>query len=356
MGKLVLHLVVWAVIVGTNCLWAQEQAVPDYKIERLENKKEAIKNLEREALKLTVETINKRVDSGDLSKEEADILKKDAAEKHAKNIESKLTIIENYIDLLRRNGELGLNLENNEAVLGFGANEANSDLIFGLKINRGDQKKLQYDRRTFSNLILGIGLNNALIDGQSLQDSPYSIGGSRFFEMGYAWQTRVLKNSNFLRVNYGVSFQFNGLKPKDDQYFVINGDQTELEQFQYDLDKSKFRMDNLVFPLHLEFGPSKVRHTDKSIRYDTDKQFKFGLGGYAGFNLGSRQKLKYKVDGNRVKDKLKRDYNTNDFIYGLSAYAGIGETALYVKYDLNPIFNNAAVEQRNISLGLRFQL
>lgn len=356
MGKLVLHLVVWAVIVGTNCLWAQEQAVPDYKIERLENKKEAIKNLEREALKLTVETINKRVDSGDLSKEEADILKKDAAEKHAKNIESKLTIIENYIDLLRRNGELGLNLENNEAVLGFGANEANSDLIFGLKINRGDQKKLQYDRRTFSNLILGIGLNNALIDGQSLQDSPYSIGGSRFFEMGYAWQTRVLKNSNFLRVNYGVSFQFNGLKPKDDQYFVINGDQTELEQFQYDLDKSKFRMDNLVFPLHLEFGPSKVRHTDKSIRYNTDKQFKFGLGGYAGFNLGSRQKLKYKVDGNKVKDKLKRDYNTNDFIYGLSAYAGIGETALYVKYDLNPIFNNAAVEQRNISLGLRFQL
>lgn len=356
MGKVILHLVVWAVLIGTDCLQAQEQKVPDYEIERLEKKKEVIKNSEREALKLEVELINKRMDSGVLSKEEADILKKKAAEKYARNIESKLVIIENYIDLLRRNGELGLNLESSEAVLGFGANEANGDLIFGVKINRGDQKKVIYDRRTYSNLILGVGLNNAIIDGQSLQDSPYKIGRSRFFEMGYAWRTRVLKNTNFLRINYGVSFQFNGLNPKDNQYFVINGDQTDLEEFQYDLNKSKFRMDNLVFPLHLEFGPSKVHHTEKSIRYSTDKQFKVGLGGYAGFNLGSRQKLKYKLDGNRMKDKLKRDYNTNDFIYGLSAYAGFGETMLYVKYDLNPIFNNAEVEQRNISLGLRFQL
>jgi len=356
MGKVVFYLVVWALLIAADRLQAQEQEVPDYRIERLEKKREAIKNSEREALKLKVELINKRVDSGNLSKDEADILKKEAAEKHARNIESKLTIIENYIDLLRRNGEFDLNLDSGMAVLGFGADDEEGDLIFGIKVNRGDQKKLKYDRRTFSNLILGVGLNNAVIDGQSLQDSPYKIGGSRFFELGYAWQTRVLQNSNFLRINYGVSFQFNGLKPKDNQYFVVNGDQTDLEEFQYDLNKSKFRMDNLVFPLHLELGPSKVHYTEKSIRYNTDRQFKIGLGGYAGFNLGSRQKLKYRLDGNRVKDKLKRDYNTNDFVYGLSAYAGIGETMLYVKYDLNPIFNNAEVEQRNISLGFRFQL
>ncbi|KKK42126.1 hypothetical protein LCGC14_2286880, partial [marine sediment metagenome] len=67
-------------------------------------------------------------------------------------------------------------------------------------------------------------------------------------------------------------------------------------------------------------------------------------------------KLKYKIDGDKVKDKLKRDYNTSNLIYGLSAYAGFDSVLLYVKYDLNPIFQDASVEQHNVSLGLRFDL
>ena len=81
-----------------------------------------------------------------------------------------------------------------------------------------------------------------------------------------------------------------------------------------------------------------------------------GLGGYGGFNIGTRQKLKYNREGEDIKEKLKRDYNTSDLIYGLSAYIGFGKHLLYAKYDLNPIFKDAAIEQRNISLGLRFDL
>lgn len=82
----------------------------------------------------------------------------------------------------------------------------------------------------------------------------------------------------------------------------------------------------------------------------------FGIGGYCGFNLGTRQKLKYEIDGDRVKDKLKRDYTANNLIYGLSAYAGFDTVLLYVKYDLNPVFKDDAIDQHNISLGLRFDL
>ena len=32
------------------------------------------------------------------------------------------------------------------------------------------------------------------------------IGGSRFFELGWAWKTRVFKESNWLRLKYGFSF------------------------------------------------------------------------------------------------------------------------------------------------------
>ena len=159
-----------------------------------------------------------------------------------------------------------------------------------------------------------------------------------------------------MRLNYGFSFQFNGLKPDDNQYFVENGDQTELQEFEFNLEKSKLRIDNLVFPVHLEFGPSRVSRSEERIRYSLHRQFRIGIGGYGGFNLGTRQKLKYNQDGNSVKDKFKRSYNTSNLIYGLSAYVGVEGILLYAKYDLNPIFKDAEIEQRNISLGLRFDL
>lgn len=47
------------------------------------------------------------------------------------------------------------------------------------------KKEIRYDRRTYSDFVMALGLNNAIIEGQSLNDSPYKIGGSRFFEMGW---------------------------------------------------------------------------------------------------------------------------------------------------------------------------
>ncbi len=52
-------------------------------------------------------------------------------------------------------------------------------------------------------------------------------------------------------------------------------------------------MDNLVFPVHFEFGPSKKVESPRSVWFSTHNKFKIGLGGYAGVNLGERQKLKY---------------------------------------------------------------
>ena len=83
---------------------------------------------------------------------------------------------------------------------------------------------------------------------------------------------------------------------------------------------------------------------------------KIGFGGYAGFNIGERQKLKYEDDGDKVKEKLKNNYNTNDLVYGLSAYLGWGGATLYGKYDLNPIFQDPNRELHNFSLGLRFDV
>jgi len=336
-------------------------AQEDYKqiVTGLQLQKDKIIEQEKEALKFEVEEINKRLSNSQITPEEADNLKKRAAEKRALNIADRTAIIENRIALLERNeGVLMPDIKTdssraNQIRIGIDIDGKPAEEFIFDKKNR----ELKYDRRTQSDFVFAVGLNNAIIDGQSLEDTPYKAGGSRFFEMGWQWRTRVFENTNFLRFNYGFSFQFNGLKPKDNQYFVTDAaGQTVLEDFSLPLDKSKLRMDNLVFPLHLEFGPSKVKKTENTIRYSLRNQFRVGIGGYGGFNLGTRQKLKYEREGENVKDKLKRGYNTSDFIYGLSAYAGFDGVLLYVKYDLNPIFKDATVEQRNVSLGLRFDL
>ncbi|WOD44325.1 hypothetical protein [Hwangdonia lutea] len=328
-------------------------------IKTLRALKDKIKTEERELLKTEVEAINKQLDGNEITFQEAEKLKKEAAKKHALNIENRIAIINNKLSLLQRNDSV-YNSEEAEAddqfVFRIGKGETDDEFIFFGTKRRDKHRHRKYDRRTTSDLVLAFGLNNAIVEGDNLDNSPYKFGGSRFFEIGWAWKTRVFKNSNFLRFKYGYSFQINGLKPTDNQYFVSQGNQTMLDVFPENLKKSKLSITNLVFPVHFEFGPSKKIEKDDYFRYSTRNKFKIGLGGYAGFNIGTRQKLKYSVDGNRQKDKIKGGLNTTNLVYGISSYIAVGSTALYVKYDLSPIFKDQIADQNNISLGVRFDM
>ena len=325
------------------------------KIEILQEVKEQIQNEERAFLKAEVEAINKRLENGQITNEEAEILKKEVAKKRALNIENRMAIIDNKIALLERNDD-GYQTNNDEKSSEIGVSIGGDEGSFaGFRIKK-DNKLKKYDLRTSSDFVLAFGLNNAIIEGEKLDNSPYKFGGSRFFEIGWAWKTRVFKESNFMRLKYGYSFQFNGLKPTDNQYFVQDGNQTFLEEFPVNLKKVKLTVSNLVFPVHFEFGPSKKTQKDTYFRYSTANQFKIGIGGYGGFNIGTRQKLKYELDGDRKKDKEKQSFNTSNLVYGLSGYVAFDEVALYVKYDVSPIFKDQAIKQNNISLGLRFDM
>ncbi|GLB49077.1 hypothetical protein [Neptunitalea lumnitzerae] len=323
-------------------------------IKSLKLEKEAIVDIEKNKLKEAVRLISEKQAKGEITEEEAKKQKEAAAKLAAQNIENKTAIVDNKIALAER----GEDVENGEAI--------QSTLIFdkdGLRIeNRkvyGDtlnRRHYKYDKRTTGSLVVALGLNNSIIDGEGIDGSPYEIGGSRFFEIGYMWNTRLFLNSNAVRFRYGITFQNNGLKPTDNMYFVENGDQTLLQEHPNSLKKVKLRMDNIVVPVFFEFGPSKKIDRGDYFRYSNDEMFKFGIGAYAGLNYSTRQKLKYKNDGDRVKEKIKSDFNTNNFIYGVAAYIGIGDTSLYAKYDLNPIFHDAVKEQNNVSLGIRFDL
>jgi len=353
MKKILFIGLLLSIVFVNKQMFAQENKINIEKITELKKNKQQVINQEKEALKQDVININVKLNKGEITAEQAEKLKLKAADNRALNIENKTAIIDNSIALLERGGTSPIEEEDG----------VNYKLIFFDFPNEGSivalkdyNKPKKFDKKTFSNLVVAFGLNNAIIKGESFDNSPYKIGKSKFFEMGWAWSTRLLENSNAVRFRYGFSFTFNGLNPTDNQYFVQNEDATYLEDYPINLSKSKLRMDNLVVPIHFEFGPSKKIERDSYFRYSTERKFKFGIGAYAGFNLGTRQKLKYSENGDKQKDKFKQSYNTANFIYGLSSYIGADDYSFYVKYDLNSIFNDPNTKENNISFGVRFDL
>lgn len=295
---------------------------------------------EKRLLKIAVEEINEELEKGKISSDEAEKRKKQAALLAAANIEYRMAKAKR--ELLT---DYYLKEEGSFVRLG--------EIFDSRKIKK---RSIRYDRRTTSDVVFALGFNNAIQDGKSLNDSDYKVGGSRFFEFGFMWTTRVAKHHNFVRFRYGLTLQYNNLKPTENRYFEQNDKLTTLEQFPRELSRSKIRMTNLTLPLYFEFGPSRKIAKKRYIRYHTNSKFKFGIGGYVGVNLAVKQKLRYTENGDRVDQEIRRNYNTNNFVYGVGAYIGWDDLSLYCKYDLSPIFKSPNVEQRNISLGLRLDV
>ena len=326
----------------------------ELKVEELEKQKNKIEKIEKDKLRQEVGQINERLENNEITATEAAELKKAAAEKRALNIQNQLNIIDENIALLKRNTKTEEDEDGDEQ------QEIDSyytSLEF-LKFDNKNQDEVIYDsipKRTSSDFVYAFGYSYALIEGQSLDDSPYETGiSSRFFQMGYEFETALSKNG-FSRVKYGLELQFNGLKADNNMYFVEDGDQTVLEEFPHKLNKAKLRMNNIVIPVHFEFGPSDIKYGKKKAYYDNEN-FKIALGGYAGINASTSQKLKYEEDGKDRKVTLDQNYNRSVFVYGVSGYISYGNIGFYAKYDLNPIFKDNEFDQNLLSFGLRFQI
>ncbi|PBJ11824.1 hypothetical protein [Flavobacterium sp. ACN6] len=311
---------------------------------RIAQKIEKITKEEKETLKEEVEAVNVQLSEGKITQEQADKRKKELAEARAVIIEEKITLAQNELnDLVQKKVDGKIKEDSSKVyMIRWKSYKHNKDSIHG-------------EKRTTSQFVFAMGLNNTMVDGK-LQDSNYSFIGSHFYEWGFTYNSRLMKNDNLLHAKYGLSLMYNNIRPTDNRSFVVNGDQTNLEVNSVNLNESRFRNVYLVAPVHLEFDFSKPVESNGKTYFKTHKSFRFGIGGYAGINVKSKQILKFEDEDLKYKTTIKGDYNVNNFIYGLSSYIGYRELSLYFKYDLNPLFQNNLIKENNISLGLRLDL
>ncbi len=331
------------------CLFASKmvgQETFESRARTLAAKIESITADEKAALKTEVEAVNNQLINGTITKDEADSKKKKLAEARAINIESRVAAVEEELKTLvqdKVDGKIKDDTIRKHKFTWHWKKEKDSIR------NSGGQE------RTTSQFVFAMGANNLVTDG-AVAGSDYRYWGSHFYEWGFTYNTRLAKNNNLLHLKYGLSLMYNNLRPTDNRMFVDNGEQTDLVTNPVNMRDSRFRNVNLVLPVHLEFDFTKKQERDGKPVFRTHESFRFGVGGYVGVNVKSKQILKYDIDGYKSREITKGSFNTNDFIYGVSTYIGYKETSLYVKYDLSPLFKDNAIKQNNISLGIRWDL
>ena len=327
------------------------------KVHAIADKIENITKDEKAALKAELEAVNKELEAGTITKAQADEKKMKLAETRSKNIETRVGQAQDELkELVKQKveGKINDNFRPGRFSLSYRGPRGKDDEKAKKHI---DSIYNNYsERRTTTQFVFAAGVNNLVTNGSAAK-SDYRYWGSHFYEWGVTANTRLFKKDNLLHLKYGISVMYNNLRPTDKRLFVANGNQTNLETSPINLSDSRFRNVYVTAPIHLEFDFTKTKTNAEGKRlFRTHESVRFGIGGYAGFRVKSKQILEYEANGHDITVKEKGGFNTNDFIYGVSTYLGYRAISLYLKYDLNPLFKDNTVKQNNISLGVRFDL
>ena len=336
------------------CFFASKmlgQETFEQRAKTIASKIEAITKEEKAALKIEVEAVNNQLINGTITREEAESKKKLLAEARAINIEARVAVEQEALkNLVQEKVDDKIRTVDTLKI----------DRRRSIKIYLNDKKskndtieKFESERRTTSQFVFAAGFNN-VVTNKSVEKSDFRYLGSHFYELGVSYNSRIAKNNNLLHAKYGLSVMYNNLRPTDNRSFVINSNQTNLVVNPIDVSDSRFRNVYLVAPVHLEFDFSGKKTKEDKPFFRTHESVRLGIGGYAGINLKSKQIIKYDDNDLKATERTKGDFNTSNFIYGLSSYIGYKSTSLYLKYDLNPLFKDNTVKQNNVSLGLRF--
>lgn len=351
-------------------------AQPNYDAE-IANSKRAIDSIitsEKALLKEKLISIDKQVEKREITAERAKELKQQAAEAARVNIQQKTKEVASKLSAtLRQKVDENYNLLKEldtitpteykiviEKIDSISKPKRPTETAQHPKTKRSIDKweyddAKYYRRRTEPAGVVALGFHN-LHSQLQFSDSRYRAWGSKSFELGYQLNTRIFKNNNLLHITYGISWMMDKLKMRNDEYFVKEGTITKIVPYPKETIRSKFKTNYLILPVSLEFDLGSSYQDKGNTYYPAQNNFRFGFGGYIGVLFATKQKVKYYEKSSVVKDVQYRDFNVNQWTYGLSAHLGYRSAVFYARYSLVPLFTNNPVNEHPFSVGIRFEI
>lgn len=209
--------------------------------------------------------------------------------------------------------------------------------------DRGIQVKTRNDKdrkpkSMFSNKDFGLYLGLNSFD-QTLRAPELDQWKSRYVALQWRRNHKLVTGKQMdVALGTGLELAWNNFMYQDDIELIKDNGVSEFYLLDYDVRKAKLVVNNLNVPVMLQFG---FKESD----------FRFGVGVYGGVRINSYQTFREFGGG---KERVKGNYNLNQFNYGFMAEAGKGDFRLFVKYDALPLFNdNNPVNANAVSFGIR---
>lgn len=145
--------------------------------------------------------------------------------------------------------------------------------------------------------------------------------------MGVLGSTRIGGPKSWFHINYGVKFKFLSLQNKQDLMVQVVDRRPQFTPFNGDVRRLSFNRYSMDLPVQIRLaGPKK-------------NSLNVILGGYGGIRLDADQQIRFRsAAGERGQLRLRDDYRTTLWHYGLTAAIGQRWWQLYADYEMNPLF------------------
>ena len=200
---------------------------------------------------------------------------------------------------------------------------------------------------------LEIGLNNYLTADNSLSLPPEYAYMDLNTGKSWNWNLNIIDygfglGTDKVGIVTGLGFEF--INYNFEGQNSIRKDPNTREIVEYvppyagNITKSKFNMTYMTAPLLLEFQiPAPYR------------RIYISAGVIGGMKLWSNTKMKYTVNSEKSKEKVKGDYNLHPFRWGVTARVGYRALGFYATYYMTPLFkDNLGPELYPFAAGIAF--
>ena len=217
--------------------------------------------------------------------------------------------------------------------------------------NRRDYSRSSVKRNVSSwsrSVDFQIGLNTFLTQSTlpAYPSDVYALTplGSRYFAIAFAQRPTIINGKRAkLSLYYAVEGSWNNYMFDNNVVATKGASQVEFVPATEQLKKSKLT----TFALQVPVVP-RISFYNSAGR----KVFHLGVGGFVGYRLDSYTKIKRP---NNDKQHDHANFYLNDLRYGLVGHIGVLRTNLFIKYDLNPVFQaGKGPDVRTLSFGITF--
>ncbi|MDD3739621.1 MAG: hypothetical protein PHH30_00130 [Bacteroidales bacterium] len=248
---------------------------------------------------------------------------------------------------------INVNVKNidNEIVIDIKGVSDNEDKIINLNYDMNDEPRKERTLHGF--MTYDFGFNNYLENGKFPNDvnAQYAAKpwGSWNFAIGGGLRWYFTKP---VSIDIAADFSWYNFKYQDRSTRVNKTDDdivfsTDALGAEYIKSKTSVPYLNVSLIPMVHFGAhnSGVNHRD----------FRLGLGVYAGYRLGGSVKYVYEVDNVKMKYHNTGDYFLNTYRYGVKAVLGYADVNVFASYDLSTLYAEGKGPALNpICFGLNF--